>query len=302
MIQIALNLAYIYLRKFFVKGDLLAVSLLLGGILFSLFGIFQHYTDYFFLLFLFLWGTASHHLGRKDTELLRNYTNHRKILFTEYCIENILVLFVFLLKKDFSNLLIYLICIAIITFLPQKTSKTKYPFLIFDPQWHISFRKYRLILFFPLCLALIYIGYAYENQNLGIFSLILAAFICSLPYFERELSVHISISNYLGKDYLWKSLKIGFLNFVMFFTPIFLTFLIVFQEFTYFWVFPIFFTLPLVGILTKYAFFESTIMQSLVFFAVMSGILYGVPLVAIPLLYYKSVQSLKKIQYANYQH
>ncbi|CEN34259.1 hypothetical protein CCYN2B_20050 [Capnocytophaga cynodegmi] len=82
----------------------------------------------------------------------------------------------------------------------------------------------------------------------------------------------------------------------------FITFLIVFQSFSYIWSFPIFFLLPLVGILTKYVFFESLIVQSLVFFAVVAGTPYGVPLVAIPLLHYKSVQSIKKMQYANHQY
>lgn len=302
MMQTALYLTYIYYRKFFVKGDLLAVSLLLGGVLFSLFAIFQNYADYYFLLFIFLLGTVSHHLQRKDIQLLKNYTNHRKILFTEYCIENFLILFVFLLKTDFRNLIIYLFCIVIITFLPQKTQKTRYPFVIFDPQWHISFRKYKLVMFFPLSFILIWIGYSYKNENLGIFSLLLASFICTIPYFERELQAHIVISDYLGKNYLWKIIKTGFLNFLIFFLPIFITFLIVFQSFSYVWSFPIFFLLPLVGILTKYVFFESLIVQSLVFFAVVAGTPYGVPLVAIPLLHYKSVQSIKKMQYANHQY
>lgn len=300
MIRVAFNLAYVYYRKFFVKGDLLAVSLLVGGLLFFLYGVFQHYTDYYFLLFLLLLGTASHHWGRKDIELLRNYVSLRKTLFTEYCIENFFVLSVFVIKRDFYSLLAYIICILAIVFLPRKTGKIKYPFLIFDPQWHISFRKYKLLLFFPLCIAIICIGIVYENQNLGIFSLILAAFVCTMPYFERELKVHIVISDYLGEKYLWKHLKTGFLNFLMFFVPVFVVFLVGFQQFLYFWTLPLFFVLPLTGILTKYAFFESPIMQSIVFSIVLSGIMYGIPLIFIPLLYFKSVQLLKKIQYANH--
>lgn len=55
-IRIAINLVYIYYRKMFVKGDLLAVGLLLTGFAVSLVAIYRHYADFYQVLFLFFDG------------------------------------------------------------------------------------------------------------------------------------------------------------------------------------------------------------------------------------------------------
>lgn len=295
-IRIAINLVYIYYRKMFVKGDLLAVGLLLTGFAVSLVAIYRHYADFYQVLFLFLTATFSHHSSRKDFSLLKMYCSLKKTLILEYIAENLPILLLFLLKKDVVSFAIYFILLVMIAFLPQKSSKIKYPFHIFDPFWHISFRKYKLIVFFPVILFLIIVGKYYNNKNLALFSLFLMTFIGVLPYFQREYLLHINQSVYVGADYLFKQIKIGFLNFITLFTPVFIVFLICFQG-AYFWVYPLFFVVLLFGILTKYAFFDSILSQNIIFLFIIAGFQYGISIIMLPFLYYLALKRIKKIQY-----
>lgn len=307
MIKVAFGLVYIHLRKLFAKGDYLTIGVLIAGLLFVVSAIYQRYESFYLLPFVFLFSTISHHLMRDDFSLLKIRKDFRKIIFIEYFLYNFLFLGVFLVKKDWFFAFIYLLSLILVVFIPQKTMKIKYPFDLFDPFWHISFRKYKIILiiFFAIILIiffaimLIVIAKNYENPNLALFAFFVVSVISTLPYFEREFPLHIVISSYLGQRYLLEQIKVGSINFAIVFVPVLMMYFICFRL-ENFWILFLFSTFPLLGILTKYAFFDNKIVQNLSFVLILGGIFYGIPLLAIPFLYHKSVQKIKRIQYANH--
>ncbi len=302
MVKVVLNLIYIYLRKFFAKGDILTISVLIALFSFVVYTIYQQYENFYLLPFVFLLSTASHHLTRNDFSLLKIRKDFRKIIFIEYFLYNVLFLSIFLFKEDWGYALIYLMSLVLIVFLPQKTTNIRYPFDLFDPFWHISFRKYKVGLIMLLAIALIVVAKFYDNPNLALFALFVISFLCSLPYFEREFSAHIAVSHYLGQKYLLHQIKVGVANFLMIFTPVLAIYVACFQ-FENFWFLPSLIVFPLLGILTKYTFFEDRIIQNISFvFILLGGFSYGIPFLIIPFLYYQSIQKIKKIQYANHQH
>lgn len=296
MIQIAFYLAYIYWRKFFVKGDFLALWLLIGSVLFFILSISHTYEDFSFLLFFPLQATLSHHFSRKDFSLLKLHTSRKGVVIIEYFIENSPFLLTFLIKNDWLYASLYSLAIIAIAFLPQKLNKTRYPFALFCPFWHTSFRKGKLFIVVLLSAFVIIISSCYKNENLGLFGLLVCSFVCTIPYFEREYLAHISASAYTSNDFLQRQIKVGILNSAIILIPVFMLFLICF-DFEYYWAFPLFFILPLLGIFTKYSFFESPLMQNFVFAAVLATATYGSPILMLPILYHKSIKFIKKIQY-----
>lgn len=296
MLKVALYLVYIYFRKFYTKGDLLTFCTIFGIISVSLIAIYQNYYDYYYLLFLFAFGTLFHHFERKDLNFLKNNKYYKKIIFLEYLIINIPFISLFLIKKDFLFALIYLIFIGICVFIPQNTIKIKYPFDVTDPFWHISFRKYKLIGVLPIVFVLIFIGKIYNNINLGIFGLFLVAFLSVFPYFERESIFYIHFSHFSAEKYIRKQIITGGINFLCVFTPFCLTFWLLFA-FEQWWIVFVFFIFPLLNLLMKYTFFENILFHNIIFVVVLSLFQLGVPLLVLPFFYYKSIAKIKKIQY-----
>ena len=150
-------------------------------------------------------------------------------------------------------------------------------------------------------MALIIIGAVYQNPNLALFALGLTAFIGCIPYFEREFEAHINVSVYRGKDYLLQQLKAGLLNISLLFIPVFITYIICFQ-WQYAEVLPLYISVPILGVLSKYAFWNNTLWQTLALLAVSIGVIYIIPVIAIPYFYYLAIQTVKKQQYAQHSH
>lgn len=294
------NLVYIYYRKFFVKGDYLALSVILLLSFYGTYAIFNNYVEYKWFAFLFLLPMLQHHLSRKDLNLLQNYATFFKLLMVaEYLLSTLYVSFLFLFKLDFTLLTIYVTSCVAIAFLPQKTLRFQLPFNIIDPFWSITFRKYKLLFGVLSAILLMVLGYEYQNENLSLSGLGLVSFLATIPSFEREYKAYIVFSNNLANKYLQKQIVSNLLNFLMIFTPVLLLYLYFYPMQFIFLSYPfLFFILPFSGILTKYAFFDDTVTQSLVLMVIIIGSFYGFSLLLLPLLYIKSVKTIKKIQYA----
>lgn len=294
MIKTALFLVYIYYRKFFIKGDFLALGLILIGLFGILSSVYQNYESYCYALFLFLIETAFYHQQRNDFSLLKIRTNYQMLIFLEYLIKNAPVWLIFLLKKDIFLAILFIFGLVLCLFLPDKNLKIKYPFSFFDPLWHNTFRRYKLLISIPLCVIFICVAKWYHNENLGIFMLFVTASIAMFPYFEREHTAHINASVFKGADYLQKQLKTGFLNFLWIFTPVLLVFLCFFPKEILF--VPFCFLFPFAALISKYALFDNKLSQGIILAITLGGITYGFPIFVFPFLYYKSIKTIKEIQ------
>ncbi|EGD35343.1 MULTISPECIES: hypothetical protein [unclassified Capnocytophaga] len=292
----SLYLVYIYYRRLFAKGDILTITILvviLGG---SLYTLYQHYNSWSWVLALFLLSTFSHHNSREDLLLLKRHPQYRRILIGEYLIENLPFILLPVYKSDFLVAAGYLFGIIVIAFLPQRSLTLSYPFSLADPLWHSTFRKYKLLFFLPIIIGLIIIASVYKNPNLALFALIATGFVCCVPYFEREYPAHMSIAAQRGGDYLHYQLITGSKNAILFFCPIWLTYLIAFGTDNVM-VLPICLGFPIVGGITKYAFFTHPLAQSLAMVTIFFGVLYILPLLVLPYLYYKAIQNIQSYQY-----
>ena len=295
MLKLSFSLVYIFWRRFFIKGDLLALSLLVGSISFVLVGIYQTYEQNAWLLFTFLCVFFFHQLDRQDISLLKNNPKWRWAIVLEYLINNTSIFIIFCLKKDFLYALLYAFLLVLCTFLPKKSLKIPYPFRAFDPLWQNTFRKYKLLLCIPILLFLILIGKWYHNENLALFALFLMAFISSFPYFEREHLAYLSSSDFLGKSYLHEQIKTFFFNYFVVSLPTNAVFIVFFPWELIFYI-PLCFLIPLTALLTKYTLFENVFLQNMLFVLIVSGIFYAVPLFVLPILYYISIEKINRFQ------
>lgn len=300
LLKIAFYLTYVFWRKFFVKGDFLALSLILIGLLISLTAIYKTYTENYYLLFFCLLGTVFHHFGRKDFSLLKNNHQWRFIILLEYGISNLPIMLIFILKRDFISAMLYTSFLIFFSFIPQKTQKFPLPFRLFDPLWHNIFRKYKLIFSIPIALFFVIIAKIYHNENVAIFGILVTALAASMPYFDREHQAHIAISFFRGRKYLHKQMQVGLLNYVFLSLPIWIFIAVFHWKLTFYVV--LFFSIPLLGMLTKYVFFNNQLSQSIIFIFLLSGFFYGLPILAYPFLYYISIKKINKMQYAANQH
>lgn len=295
MLKLSFSLVYVFWRKFFIKGDFLAISLLVGGISFILAGIYQAYEQNAWFLFAFLSIFFFHQLDRRDISLLKNNPKWRWAIVLEYLINNTPVFLIFCLKKDFLYALLYAFLLVLCTFIPKKSLKIPYPFRAFDPLWQNTFRKYKLLFCIPISLFLILIGKWYHNENLALFALFLVAFISSFPYFEREHLVHLTSSAFLGKSYLHEQIKTAFFNYFVVSLPANVIFAIFFPWELLFYI-PLGFLIPLTALLTKYTLFGDIFLQNMLFVLIVSGIFYAVPLFVLPILYYVSIEKINRLQ------
>jgi hypothetical protein len=294
--SLSFYLAYIYYRRLFAKGDLLTIIVLIGLMGGVLYALYEHYDLWKWTIIFFPLATLSHHNSREDLSLLKYHSQYRKILIGEYFVENIPFLFLLLLKMDFLLAGGYALGIGLMAFLPQKDFVLPYPFSLSDPLWHTTFRKYKLLYALPILIVLIGIAIAYKNTNLALFALGITGLISSMPYFEREHIAHICISSFQGKDYLQHQLITGFKNSLILFSPIYLAYFIGFG-----WesisLLPLFLGIPMVGILSKYAFFDQPLTQSFAWVGILLGAPYFFPILALPYLYYRALKNLQKYPY-----
>ena len=209
---------------------------------------------------------------------------------------------VFLLKWDFLILLVFLIFKIIMINLPKINFKTiSYPFQLFNPYWHIHFRKYKLVFLFPVLSGLIFMSIKHSNENIIYFVFIGLTLIFCVPSFERECLDEIKRTPFDSKTYLIHQFKNSLINSLYLIIPIAIILSILLKwDMLFFLVGVVIITLT--NILLKYTFFSNPFLQQIVFilFFLLSISLFGVPLLIVPYLYIKSIENLNTIKYANH--
>lgn len=168
---------------------------------------------------------------------------------------------------------------------------------MFDVFWTISFRKYKLFFLIPALGFLIYIGSKYQNPNLQYAVLLFLGLALCIPSNEREKLHFIKASSFIGKDYLWQQIKTICYNSIFVLIPIAIVF-VVLQEFQIIFFIPLLLILPIVNLLFKYVFFDRIIVHNIAFLFFLGNLMYGFPILFIPILYFKAIKNLKIIQNA----
>lgn len=297
MIKILKYLILIRFRKILPKDDYLAIGLFLAFyavIIYFLNQLFPKYNYYFLITTLEI---AFYHQNRKDIELLRVNKNYRLLLFLEYTIYSLPFIIIYLINQRWDILIIHFLILYFLILLNKIGLKTiKYPFRLFDPFWHICFRKNKLILFIPLIIFLNVMGDQYNNDNLNLASLFIVSFIGCLPSFNRENIIHIKISSFDSGKYLLKQIQVAIYNTLLLSTALILC-LLVFKKWDLLLFVPLVFLFPIISILFKYTFFSNSLLQQIFFALFIINIQIGIPFLILPYLYYKSIKTINNLKY-----
>lgn len=286
------------LRRLVAKDDFLAMFFIITAFLlipFFLNSVFDKVKNY--LLFVTL-EVLVYHTNRKDLELLKLNKNYKFILFAEYFIYTLPYLILFLINKEYLFGFVFVSLLLLFVNLPKiNNSKMSYPFCLFDPFWHISFRKNKLIIVIPVIVFVFIMGEKSGNENLKIASLLLTGIIATVPSFSRETMENIKSSFYHSKKYLIQQIVSNLKNTLLISLPVLLC-IIIFRDWDLLLFAPLLFVFPVLNILFKYAFFENIFMHQIAFAASIGTIFFGTPFIIAPFLYKKSLTFIKQTQNA----
>ena len=294
--QLSLYLSYIYYRRLFAKGDLLTIAVLITAMAGALYVLYLHYVSWSWLLILFPLATLSYHNSREDLPLLCTHPHYRSVLLGEYGIENLPFILLLIGKGDYLWAALYFFGLCLIPWLTQRQLTIPYPFSLSDPLWHTTFRKYKLLFSLPFLIGLVVIAGVYNNPNLALFAFGAMGIVCCMPYFEREHPSYITIAAQRGKDYLHSQLIAGIQNAALVFSPLGLTFFICFGTDKIAVLF-LCLGVAIVGVLTKYAFFNQPLPQSFAVITIFLGVFYILPLLLLPYFYFLAIKNIQKHQY-----
>ena len=294
--MLSLYLSYIYYRRLFAKGDLLTIVVLITTMVGALYVLYLHYASWSWILALFPLATLSYHNSREDLSLLRTHPHYRRVLLGEYFIENLPFILLLISKGDYLWAALYFLGLCLIPWLTQRQLTIPYHFSLSEPLWHTAFRKYKLLFSLPLLIGLVVIAGIYDNPNLALFAFGAMGLVCCIPYFEREHPSYITIAAQRGKDYLHSQLIAGIQNTALVFSPIGLTYFICFGIDKIAVLF-LCLGVAIVGVLTKYAFFNHPLPQSFAIMAIFLGVFYILPLLLLPYFYFLAIQNIQKYQH-----
>lgn len=298
MVTILTYLIRIRFRKLFGKEDYLAISLLLISIGVLLFFLNKNFSQHVNFSLFFLFEIARIHSNRKDLELMKLSPNFNTILFLEYSVYSFPIIVLLMVNQKFIGIILLFITLVLISRITKINRKPfHYPFKMFDPFWVVSFRKSKLVLFFPIIFLFGFMGFKYNNDNLYYALLVFFGAIACIPSFEREELIHIKASSFIGKNYLFQQFKAICFNFIYLGILLVILF-VVLQQWFLLALIPILLFFPMLNLLFKYAFFEKKIVHSIFFTLFLVNIIYGFPLLLIPILYFKAIKNLNKIQNA----
>ncbi len=298
MLKILKYLILIRFRKILAKDDFFAIGLLLLTIVVLSYFFQINYNQKVDYLLFFILQIIVLQIDRKDFSFLKLNSNFRIILFLEYVFLSFPILILLILNQKWVLFLGYLVSIFGITFINKTNSKVlKYPFKMFDVFWTISFRKYKLFLLIPVLGFLVYMGFKYQNSNLQYFVLLASGIILCIPSNEREKLHFIKSSSFIGKNYLLQQIKTTIYNSIFVLIPIAIVYAVL-QEYDKIIFIPLLLILPIVNLLFKYVFFDRIVVHNIAFVFFVGNLMFGFPLLFIPILYFKSIKNLKIIQNA----
>jgi hypothetical protein len=296
MKKIITYLILIRLRKILPKDDFFAMAFFLfsyGMLVYFSNRLFLKYS-YFFLLSAL--DISLYHLNRKDINLLKQYKHFRALLLIEYTIYSLPFLMIYFVNYKFDFVGIHFLIILCLTLLSEvKTITVKYPFLLFDPFWHICFRKYKLFLVIPVVVFLNIMGVQYNNENLNVSSLFIISLIGCIPSFHREHIIHVKLSFFESNKYILRQIRVALYNISIIIIPLILCF-IVLEKWELLVYLPLVYVFPIINILFKYSVFFNKFLQKIVFTLFIGNLQLGFPLLILPYLYYNSIKMIKKTQ------
>ncbi len=303
MTKIILYFIKIGLRKLLSKDDVFGMLLLIFVYLsFVTLVYFNYETTIKLYIVSFFLVPTTYHINRNDFDLLKIKKNYKVLIFIEYFIYCLPFYVVLILKKEFLLTASILMFYALFIATPKLNFKiVKYPFQLFNPFWHICFRKYKLVLALPIAIGLIMISENYKNENLIYFSFLILISIACYPSFERENLEEIKINPFDAKKYLFCQFKNSIINTSYLLIPILIT-LLVLLNFQMILFLPILLLFPLINILMKYVYFFNILTHQLAFivFMILSFTLFGLPFLTIPFLHKKAINNLNSIKHANH--
>ncbi len=302
MLKIIYLLFLVRFRKLVSKGDHFAIVILLSIYILIAFVVFKNYEELKYYLYLLFIDIFVQHINRTDIELLKLKSKYKIILFIEYIIYLLPFYIIFLLQKDLLLFFGFIIYKIILINSKRVNFKTiKYPFHLFNPFWHIGFRKYKLVLFLPVILILIYMAIKHNNENIIYFTFIVLALISCVPSFERERLEEIKLTPFDSKKYLFYQFKNALINTTCLIIPIAIILCFLLKWNMLLFLFGIY-IITLINILLKYVFYSNPFLHQIVFifFVGLTVTLFGVPLLITPYLYKKSIENLNTIKYANH--
>lgn len=300
--KILFYLLTIQFRKLLSKGDTLGIVLLILFHIGTAILVFLNYEkseNYKYLLFL---EPILLHLNRNDFELLKIRKNYKLLIFIEYLIYCLPIYIVLILKREFFTTISILVFYALFITIPKINFKVlKYPFQLFNVFWHISFRKYKLILLLPIIIGLIIISEIYKNENLIYFAVLILVIIACIPSFERENLEEIKINPFNAKKYFFYQFKNSIINTSYLLIPVLIT-LFALLKFEMALISFSIILIPLINILLKYVYFFNPLTHqiSFIIFLALSFSMFGVPILLLPFIYKKAINNLNSIKYANY--
>jgi len=298
-VKIIYTLILIRFRKSLAKDDYTAITLIVMLYLAVAYFAYMNFESIGNLFYLLFSDSILYHQKRNDFELLKVNKKYREIIFTEYILYGLPFFIVLFLKGKIIDILIILLIYGGMILSPKLQFKPiKYPFKLFNPYWHITFRKYKIIFWLPLILIISYMGLKHNNENIQFFVLGIVAVICCFPSFEREKIIEMNYAPYTPNKYLYLQLKNTFINTLYFIIPILLiVYLTIFNvNIVLFTLFAV--SIPLINVLLKYCFFYNPIKQQLSFvFGIMTA---GIIIITVLYLYRRALKNIKIIKNAGY--
>lgn len=300
MFKIIYTLLVVRYRKFMPHKSIIGIIFLLLGCSFMTYILNTEYETIKDFYFITSTGVLFNHLQRKDIELLKLHKNFRMILFSEYLCYSLPFIAVLVLRHELLQTCLYVFLIFLCVWIPKIHSrKMSFPFQLFDPFWHIGFRKNKLILLLILALYIIIMGVRHKNDNLILASFFITTITSCVASFSKEAKQFIKVSVFDAENYLKKQFKTGLINTAMILLPTIIQ-LVVLQKWYFLLFIPFVFVLPIINILLKYVFFENELSHIIAFsfiacsFVQLSSL--PITLILLPFMYKKALKNMTLIK------
>lgn len=294
MFGLIVDLVLIRLRKFLPAKDRTAFVLFITlylGIYVLVFNVLDKIGYFGCLLVLDL---LAYHLRREDLELLRLRSNYKAVLFVEYFVYFLPLFLVYMLNGDYF-VLFGLAFILVLPFIDKKKHKVcKLPFNLLAPIWHVYSRKYHSYVFILLSIFVLIMGSVSENENLVLASLFSSLLFPLLIYMEEDQNAVVPFSYHRGRQFINHQVYVYWQNLFIFNTLFIVLFMGITQSIS---LSLLLFGVYLVSacfVVCKYA-IANTLLRGLCVCFIAVGVGYG-SLLLIPLVYFRSIQNIKKIQ------
>jgi len=293
MLKIILTLINIRLRKFLPRKDVTATILFIL-FYFALWYVIKENGPNELCLVILL-DPIFYHIKRKDVNFLKNNNKYRFIIYLEYLIYLLPLVFLYILDLNYLVILFFIFPF-LITYLPKKDKRAiKLPFSLFYPIWHIYFRKYKGYLFIIISIIFLINGDIVDNTNLIKASVFLSLIFPIIINFEDiKIELYIPFSKNRGINFILKETKSYFKNLIIF-NSIYIVLYVYISSRIEDVLFLIIVYIISSSIISFKYISKNTLLKSTLYIFFMCTIQYG-SFLLLPYIYYESVKNINKIQ------